>query len=253
MINQDIKEYKSLYEESWDLFGQLVLDQDVERVISVLENDESISQEADHFYHEFDTVNCNRIKHFIKKSRLRKWINQYIPHAVRMVVMILGMMALGIGIAAAANTSVRLYLARLIVDVTPEYTTLWVEKTDELSLNVPKEWTGKYFPGTVPDGYVVRQVFSGTGDKFISFYNPEKPEQIFAFYEMSEGRMNIDTEDSIIQEVRINGINGQVSLKNGYANIYWLYEDTLMMISVKDCSSDMAVYYAENVKKIQGR
>ena len=70
MINQGIKEYRSLYEESWDLFGQLVLDQDVERVISVLENDESISQEADHFYHEFDTVNCNRIKYFITMIKI---------------------------------------------------------------------------------------------------------------------------------------------------------------------------------------
>ena len=250
MIKQGIKEYRSLYEESWDLFGQLVLDQDVERVISVLENDESISQEADHFYHEFDTVNCNRIKHFIKKSRLRKWINQYIPHAVRMGIMTLGIMVLGVGIAAASNTSVRLYLARLIVDVTPEYTVLQIKNSEE-AFSIPDEWTGKYYPSVIPEGLIIGKVYDGVNDHCVVFCKPDSSRVIFSFEEAVNSTVNIDTEDAYCQTVIVNGHSAESVTKNDHITIYWMEDERIMIIYVRDSSAEKAIEYANGVRRIQ--
>ena len=250
MINQSIREHKSLYEESWDLFGQLVLDYDVERITSHLEEDENISQEADDFFEEFDAVNRSKINQLIKKSYIRKWINQYIPRAIRMIVLILGIMTLGIGIAAATNSSVRLYLAKLIVEVAPEYTALQIKHTEETS-GIPDEWTGMYYPSVIPEGLIIGKVYDGVNDHCVVYCKPDSNRVIFSFEEAVNSTVNIDTEGAYCQTVIVNGHSAESVTKNDHITIYWMEDERIMIIYVRDSSAEKAIEYANGVRRIQ--
>ena len=250
MINQSIREHKSLYEESWDLFGQLVLDYDVERITSHLEEDENISQEADDFFEEFDAVNRSKINQLIKKSYIRKWINQYIPRAIRMIVLILGIMTLGIGIAAATNSSVRLYLAKLIIEVAPEYTALQIKHTEEAS-GIPDEWTGMYYPSVIPEGLIIGKVYDGVNDHCVVYCKPDSNRVIFSFEEAVNSTVNIDTEGAYCQTVIVNGHSAESVKKNDHITIYWMEDERIMIIYVRDSSAEKAIEYANGVRRIQ--
>ena len=61
-----------IYEDSWDLLGQLIDARDAEKIICSLENDESLLQEADEYYKQFDSVNLRRLKKFYSIAKLKR-------------------------------------------------------------------------------------------------------------------------------------------------------------------------------------
>lgn len=112
-----------------------------------------------------------------------------------------------------------------------------------------KRTNGKHFPTVIPAGLVIGQVFSDSEESFVTFCKPEG-EITFSFYEIDKGVINIDTEGTEIKEVSINGIVGHAVLKADSIRIFWLYEDSLLMISMNHGSLEEAIFFAESVDHI---
>ena len=84
---------------------------------------------------------------------------------------------------------------------------------------------------------MIGQVFSDSEESFVTFCKPEG-EITFSFYEIE------------IKEVSINGIVGHAVLKADSIRIFWLYEDSLLMISMNHGSLEEAIFFAESVDHI---
>lgn len=240
-----------IYEDSWDLLGQLIDARDAEKIICSLENDESLLQEADEYYKQFDSVNLRRLKKFYSIAKLKRVLTKTIPQLLKTIATIIGFAWIGISVAVASSATIRQYLTKLIIEATPDHTSLWIEKVEMPKGEVPDEWHGKYFPTTIPEDVVVSQVFNDGEDGYVTYRHPNNPETVFSFHEITEGVINLDTEGAIIEDLRINGIPGHAVLKAGSVILYWQYEDTLLIIDAKNSSLEEATRYAESVIPVQ--
>ncbi len=238
-----------LYEESWNLLGHLIEQKECGNTIRSLSDDEVLLNEADEFFDEFDSNNYRRIQRFLLREKRRTLIKRVIPQMLKGVVAAVGILSIAIGIAVASSATFRSYLTKLMIEAAPEYTTLWIEKSTTTSSKIPDGWNGKHFPTVIPAGLVIGQVFSDGEESFVTFCKPEG-EITFSFYEIDKGVINIDTEGTEIKEVSINGIVGHAVLKADSIRIFWLYEDSLLMISMNHGSLEEAIFFAESVDHI---
>lgn len=236
-----------MYEDSWNLLGRLIAARDAEKMICSMENNESLLQEANEYYRLFDSVNLHRLKKYYIVARLKRTLIKTIPQLLKTIATIIGFAWIGISVAAASSTTIRQYLTKLIVEATADHTSLRIEKVEMPAIKIPDEWHGKYFPAIIPEGVVISQVFSDGEDGYVNYTYPNNTEIVFSFHEIAEGVINLDTEDAVIEDVRINNIPGYAVVKAGSVIVYWQYRDTLLIIDTKSITTEEAVRYAESV------
>lgn len=241
---------EELYEKSWDWLGEIILAKDTERLSSSL-SDEKMDSYANAFFNKYSLECQSRIDQFFRKEKWKHFFISMIPRLGRMFIILIGILSVAISIAAASSSTVRQYLARLIIQSTPEYTILKIEKQPDSSVDVPSEWSGKYYPNKIPEHVVVDQIFSDSQDfKEISFCNPDSREVMFSFTEITNGSENIDTEDAEYQVAAVDGHVGAVISKNDGLEIHWFDGSTLFIVYIRSQSIPEAISYAEGVRKI---
>lgn len=241
---------QELYEKSWDWLGEIILAEDAERVSFSL-NDAKIDSYARTFFEKYDFACQSKIDQFFRKEKWKRFFAKMIPQLGRMLCIIICIISVAIGIAVASSTTVRTYLSRLIIQSTPEYTILKIEKGIDSSIVIPDEWSGRYYPGKIPDGAVVGQIFGDSQDfKEVLFSNPDSGEVIFSFTEITDGTENIDAESAEHQAVVVDGHAGTVISKNDGVVIHWFDGNTLLIVYVRNRSIAEAITYAEGIIKI---
>ena len=187
-------------------------------------------------------------KHFAKQS----WESFFIVLSLKSVKRLLsiGLVVVLAGIAMAYSPSARLFIVNLITEVTPEYTTLRLERMEETVL-LPSQWTGSYFPTKYPEGTIIRDVFDSPDDHCVYFCQSGEKEVFFSYEEISNGALNIDTEDSEISDVFVNGIAGKCVRKNNHITIYWKEGGILFLVYLNEDRFSEALEYAEGVRRIE--
>lgn len=150
----------------------------------------------------------------------------------------------------AYSPSARLFIVNFITEVTPEYTTLRLERIEE-TVEIPSQWTGSYFPTKYPEGTIIRDVFDSPDDHCVSFVQPGEKEVFFSYEEVSNGALNIDTEGAEICDVLIHGIAGKCVRKNDHITIYWKGDDVLSLVYLREDQISKALEYAEGVRRIE--
>lgn len=244
---------QELYEKSWDWFGEIILANDIDRFTSSLD-DISISESADVFFKKHDAIYRSLIDQILKKAQLKNIFTKKIPQVIRVLAILTGIFTITISIAAASSLTVRTYLAQLIIQMTPEYTVLRIEKETDSIQNIPPEWTGQYYPGIIPENLVINQVFSDSQDyKEVTFCNPDSRRIMFSFTEIANGSVNLDTEKAESQSVEINHYSGTLICKSNSVEIHWFDGETLFIVYIRDKTVDEAIKYAEGIKKISSK
>ncbi|MBR1710063.1 MAG: DUF4367 domain-containing protein [Clostridia bacterium] len=238
-----------LYEKSWNWFGEILSAYDSERTASK-EISEDERKEADEFLETHSNKYLRSIERYYKREKRNRIIKYIIPKSLRIVAMAVGTVTLIAGIGFATSQSARVFIARLITDVTPEYTTLRYER-EKIDTDVPEEWNGTYYPSIIPEGLVFGEVFDSINDHCVTYCAEGSGEVHFSYEEIVHGTVNLDTENAEVQSVEINEMRGEAILKDDHVTIYWMDDDQMMIMFIREHSLESAIEYAEGIRKLQ--
>ena len=105
-----------------------------------------------------------------------------------------------------------------------------------------------YAPTVVPDGYTLTSIQTVDGSTMLTYSNSEG-DMLILSEKSAEHSETIDTENSEVKEVTINGYEGRLSVgTDGQAYLVWKTEDYLFTLSCSNTNIDM-ISIAESVSK----
>ena len=232
---------RSLYEESWDLLGEVIRFHDAGN-----KPDPGLEKEADDYFRMADKRHIHAIGVHFQKAHRRRLIRHAVPNVLRLIVMLVGVLALAVGAAYAASPQVRRYVANLIIETTPEYTLIQVQSPADAA-TAPAGWGGAWYPSVIPEGLTLASIDSDGNSCLAAYRGPGSDGLSFIFTEIISGNIKLDTEDAECQTVMIRGHEGQAVLKNDLVTVYWSANDRLLILTMRNATIDQAVDCAEAV------
>ena len=112
--------------------------------------------------------------------------------------------------AIAAVPTIRMQVANFLIQTNGEYTSLSLAESPDTTSSVPDEWKGECFPSYIPEDFEL-QPFDPNFTR-VYYLNTSGDLLDFAEY-TTDAYVNIDTEDAIIQNIRVNGMPAILSTK----------------------------------------
>lgn len=146
----------SIQDRSWDLLAEMWLHREAEALAEALDADQAAGRtsEMDQFFATYDARNLQLIQKATQRQRTKRLLKRTLPRMVRIAALWIAVLAIGGGIAMAASPTVRVYLVKLLMETTPQYTRLQLVEDVENYVDVPAEWQGTYYPTLIPPGLV---------------------------------------------------------------------------------------------------
>jgi hypothetical protein len=94
------------------------------------------------------------------------------------------------------------------------------------------------------------EIYSDPFDNYVSYSRQEGGKIIFSFEEIYQGTMNLDTEEAKIETVFIHEKDGKAVIKGDHITIYWMEEECMLKLYLRDGTLEETLAYAEAVRKI---
>lgn len=247
-----VAEIRDLEDRSWDLLAEIWAEKEADEIFKQIEIDKAADNtaEMDAFFAEHDAKNLQRIKKYTSRNDAKHFMKN-IARVAQVAAVCIAVLALAGGVAIAASSTIRIYLTKLCVEVTPEYTSLTMIKDTDSYVDVPAEWQGEYYPSIIPEGLVIGQMDSDETDSSVTYVFPGTKLWQFAFEEMKDGGANIDTEDAVITPVKVCGFDGTMVSKREIVSIYWFNGNKLFFLDVRGHTEEEVLRYANSIQKIK--
>lgn len=186
-------------------------------------------------------------KHINKRYRMSqiKYVTRsVIPPTVRVAASILLFCYLGLTVAIAADSSVRIRVMEFIMNIEEEYTEFGFEETGKY-IDIPIEWDGFYYPTYIPQGMVLKDILSET-----VLYEHSNGTHLW-FYDMSDGtKGTLDTENATVESISLNGQVAMISEKDHWVSILWNIDNRVLMVDYTGTREE-AIQIAESVRMIK--
>lgn len=172
--------------------------------------------------------------------------------AVTCVAVFFLIAALSFTTAFAVSPSVRQAVYRLLFTETERYTEIHLDPQNASFID-PEiyTWEDSYAMTYLPEGYeldyckrmvTLNVVMYKSGDKFIDFQQSSPDASV---------TVHVDTENATVtKNVTINGGDGIYNLKDGYVNIVWRQNGSLLTLLSNDESIDL-MKVAEGIRAFQ--
>ncbi len=152
-------------------------------------------------------------------DRRRAFLRRGLPRLLKVAAILLLALNLGVTVAAAVSDTVRAHVLEFMFNVKEEYTEIQFARTGA-EVDVPEQWTLRYYPTYIPEGYVLYDV-AGMEDMGTVTYVGEGENYLrFSVSDLST-ETSIDTEDSEITYGKIHGSEALFSEKEGRMTIIW--------------------------------
>lgn len=175
-----------------------------------------------------------------KKRARRRVGRERSMRAVQVAAMAAVLLTISFGSALAAIRMVEAGILRLDVRIN-ENGTIFRLVEMERKVEVPEGWRGKYYPSYIPEGYLI----SSVGDGWVAYKNGNGQELYFD--ESIYGyRKTVDTENSIVSRVTLNGVEAMVVEKVGRTIVVWSSDDRYFIISINE-NREVALRIAASV------
>ena len=179
-----------------------------------------------------------------RMSRIKYVTKSVIPSVVRVAASILLLCYLGLTVAIAADSTVRIKVMEFIMNIEQEYTEFGFEETGEY-VDVPAEWDGFYYPAYIPQGMVLTEVLSDT-----VLYTHSDGTHLW-FCDMSDGtKGTLDTENAAVEAVLLNGHAAMISVKEPWVSILWNIDNRVLMVDYTGTREE-ALQIAESVRMMK--
>lgn len=202
------------------------------------------NEELQQYVLEGESRILKHIKRNYRRSQARNIAKRTIPQMVRVAAIILLFCYIGLTVAIAADSSVRIRIMEFIMNVGEQYTEFGFRETDEY-MEVPTEWQGYYYPSYIPEGFVIKRIIRNE----VQF---ERSDGLyFDFCDIDAATSNaIDTENADTWFISINGHSAMIIQKELWTSIIWSIDNRVLMINYTG-EREEVIKIAESVRMIR--
>ncbi len=239
-------------EKSYQLLGSLLGDQEADRLtrLPALSAEEQARMDAffkQHAPEHLETIQKAAGGKAQKKERLHGFLFKVLQGAA----IVIAVLSIGLGVALAASGRVRAVLLRLLVRQTPVYTELTL--MDDLSVDVPENWKGSYYPAWLPKGTAVTSVVSDSRISILCMKNPQSGKSWdYSFSEYpKDASVRIDTENANVFTELAGDRVVTVAQKAGLISVWWTDGQKLLLVQSQNTSLEEALTFASGVRRIR--
>lgn len=185
----------------------------------------------------------NELKKTAKKRKRNVFVKKYVTKAA---AILLGLL-LTSTIVTISVEAFRVRFLNLFIESSEDHNRIdYIDS--EVSLELPKGWSGVYYPTYLPDGYTLLDAQASEHTKIVMFVDTDNELLIFTQNSNDMG-MNIDSEQSDIEMVPVNDNDGYMTSKDGMITISWTENGTVLTLESTEEISIM-IKIAEKVKKV---
>ncbi|MEA1974617.1 MAG: DUF4367 domain-containing protein [Bacillota bacterium] len=176
--------------------------------------DIEVPKSLDEWFRTYKIKNDRKIK-FMKFRKSALLVSKRV--AMFLIAVVIITLTLTISVEAF-----RLKFFNIFVETNAKYSFVKTDeniKVDYLD-KIPKEWSSFYYPRLLPEGYKFLKAIEVNNAKYIFFNNAENKEICFIQDSMNS-ESQLDSEEGLIIEVDINGMEGIIILKDESNIINW--------------------------------
>lgn len=254
MPNNSSDGIKKLNEEHEDSLFRLVMNNAAEKEGKLLfEENEQLKSNPDYLPSQEDTErftglldsHLKKAKKFNKDRRLSRVLNKA---AVVMLVVVIAFST-----AMVTVQAFRIQVLNFLINMKPKYTSLQLTENDsnQTSEKMIVNWTNTYVPTYISDGYEVSSISYSDSIKMIKLNRKDDSSTIIYTEYNSSNSIAVDTENaSLVKTIKINGLDGTLSVKNSVTAVAWKMDNHLFTVQGQICT-DEAIKIAEGVKFIK--
>lgn len=241
------EELRDVRERAYDLFGELLAEQEAAELLASLE-EEGAPEESDAFLKRCDERSLRVIDGHVRRERTKRLFFQTLPHLARAAAILIAVITLAGCTAYAASGTVRAYVYQLLIQPTEEYTRLSLVPSETDFIDVPEGWDGLYYPAYIPEGLTLIQADWG----FADYGSGDSPRPLLSFNELDEGGViQIDTEGAEVRAIQIHGQPAHISVKGTHIHVFWSEGARYFVVSTRDMAEEVAIRIAESVTLIR--
>lgn len=245
---------RSLNDKAYDLFGELLLEQETHRMLQEIEDEKAGGEttEMDAFFAAHDRANLQRIQQYFRKQRLKAFMTKTVPKAIQVASIFIASIFVAGSIALATNETVRVEVMRLISTMSEEYTSLKLVEDEEASFDVPSDWQGNNYPSYLPADLQMFSMHSYVGYCSVSYKSAGKDAVELDFSELgSDTETNIDTENATICTIMIRDYPGFLAVKEERISLYWSDGQDYFILLARNIDKDSLIKVAESVRRVR--
>ena len=180
-----------------------------------------------------------------KKDRARKGMSK----AGKMAAVIIAALSLCTAISAFSVDAVRVKLIDIFTEVRDSFGSVdfgGEKLVDFDSSELPPDWCG-YYPTKLPRGYVLTDTQYSERGSYLAFEDGGAATLIFAEDPLNSDVL-IDSQDAVVTQTDINGMEGVISDKGDSCIIVW-HNDEFIFTLIGQISKTTLIEIAESVTK----
>ncbi|MDA3845467.1 MAG: DUF4367 domain-containing protein [Vallitaleaceae bacterium] len=160
-----------------------------------------------------------------KRTERRKKRKAHMKHIVSRAAIIIIVLGIGLTVMTFSVEAFRIKLLNLVTDVTQRYTSFQVEEIhDKEEIAIPSDWENYYLSVYVADDFTLIR-FQEFGENRVIFYQNRQGDEIQFSQSPNNNNFQIDTENAVTTEIKINDGNGILVDKNGLLTLFWYNDD----------------------------
>lgn len=232
------------YEDA--LFALLMEDVSHEEGIKAIEENKRLKNDPDAAL-PIDLQNkCVQVirKNF-RKERTRKAKHTALKIANRIAVAVLTCVLLAT-VAFAVSEEVRVKVLNWVTETFEDHTELHFGEQDAIEESTIPNFTVAW----LPEGFILQTNEIDDYTIVEQYVGPDEKGSCItiAMMQLSEGEYNVDTEDSNISSVKINGYDATITEKGNTLQIAWTCENVVVQIVSENISLSQIIKIAENIE-----
>ena len=185
-----------------------------------------------------------RSKKIEKKEQKLKSISK-IGKRAAIIVVVFGLVTT---VTIFSVDAFRIKFLNMIIEVSEKFSAISFKGTNTVDItgNLPKSWDS-YYPTVLPDGYKFKRAVDSGETKIIIFENGDSKELRFSQSPITSDTQ-MDTENAVVSEIKINGMEGICSVKEGYCMLLWHDDDFVFWLD-GFVEKPLMIKIAESVRK----
>lgn len=252
MLNNTSNKIRKLNEEYEENLFRLIMD-DVAKKEGLL-----LYEESNHLTSKLENeLSQEKIKRFsktldvqlknTKKSKKDIPLNFFRKTAIAVTAIIVLFSTLILTVHAY-----RIQMLNFLIKVESKYTSLQLDSIDyeNTNGNLLVNWTNAYVPTYIPEDFQVNSISNSHSIRIIQYSKKDDISAIIYTDYESNNSVAIDTENALVESIKINGEKGTIAIKDSTVVIAWKIENHLFTVQ-GEISKDEAVKIAESVKFIK--
>lgn len=192
-----------------------------------------------------------RIRQEASRYAVRRVFERHIPQTCAAVILVFALLSLGLTTAFAVSGTFRAAVYELFVEEHEEFTIVEVRRNEQKNVEIPENWGGDYFPGYIPEGYVLNDIGHAFEHSYWVEYRNADDEWISFDEDDQYVSASIDTENADVWYQSVNGEQAIVSVKDQYVIVVWRQHDKMLTVMKQGDDVQTTLAVAESVSRVR--